>query len=224
MNFKFFTFLCGLVLVYGCAYFVPSTVSPAVIIHSFYKDKITGTVILAIDDNVKNASLDVKATGYFCRWYKFPVTLDSSFNQSVKITTDAIFEKVVEQDKLSTQDPILQMGGRGIIYVKLNRFNPKITFSQGFRSIYAHASCDIVLDVTIKDANYKNLFTTTVEGSHSVDGDGGAFCRNGANLLSEAISLAMREAMERYGEWLTNSERIRTSFKQITIIERQIEK
>jgi len=224
MNFKFFTLICVLVLSHGCAYYVPATISPAVIIHSFYKDKIPGTVILAIDDNVKNASPDVKGTGYFCRWYKFPVTLDSSFTQSVKITNDAIFEKVVEQDNLSTQDPFLQMGGKGIIYVKLQRFNPNISFSQGLWSVHANASCDIVLDVTVKDANYKDLFTTTVEGSRSVDGDGGAFCGNGANLLSEAISLAMREAMERYGERLSNSEKIRTSFKQITIIERQIEK
>jgi hypothetical protein len=224
MNFKILSLICGLVLSYGCVYYVPATISPALIIHSSYKDKIPGTVILAIDDNAKNASLNVKATGYFCKCYKFPVTLDSSFNQAVKITTDAIFEKVVEQDNLSTQDPFFQMGGKGIIYVKLKRFNPNVSFSQGLWSVHANASCDIVLDVTVKDCNYKNLLTTTVGGSRSVDGDGGAFCGNGANVLSEAMSLAMRETMERYAEKLSNSEQIRTSFKQVTVIERKIEK
>ena len=224
MNFKFLTLICGLVLFYGCAYCVPSTVSPAVNIYSSYKDKIPGTVFLVIDDNVKNVSQDVKATSYFCKWHKFPVTLDSSLALSVKKTTDAIFEKVVEQGYLSTKDPFLPMGGQGIIYVKLNRFYPKISFFQGLGSVHANASCDIVLDVTVKDANKKNLLTTTVGSSRSVDGDGGAFCGKGANVLSEAISLAMRETMERYAERLSNSEKIRTSFKQLTVIEREIEK
>lgn len=221
MNFKFLTFICGLVLVYGWTYCVPSTVSPAV---NIYSSKIPGTVILVIDDNVKNVSQDVKVTSYFCIWHKFPVTLGSSLALSVKKTTDVIFENVIEQSNLSTKDPFFQMGGQGIIYVKLNKFYPKVSFSRGFWSVHANASCDIVLDVTVKDCNYKNLLTTTVEGSRSVDGDGGAFCGNGANVLSEAISLAMRETMERYAERLSSSEKIRTSFKQMTVIEREIEK
>ena len=79
-------------------------------------------------------------------------------------------------------------------------------------------------DVIVKDCNYKNLLTTTVGGSRSVDGDGGAFCGNGANVLLEAISLAMRGTMAQYAERLSNSETIRKSFKQMTVTEREIEK
>jgi len=219
MNFKFFTFIYSLILVYGWTYCVPSTVSSAVDIPS---TKIPGTVILVLDDNVKNVSQEVKTPNYFCFWRKFLASLDSSLALSVKKTTDAIFENVVEQSNLPKEDPFLQMGGKGIIYIKLKRFSPKVNFSRRPGAVQANASCDIVLDVTVKDANNKNLLTTTVGGSRSVDGDGGFFCGNGANVLSEAMSLAMVETMKRYAEMLSNSEGIRRSFQQMNVIEREI--
>ncbi len=209
---KVLLLLVVLVSVYGCAYSVPTKVSPAVNIYSSYENKVPGTVVLVMDDSIKNVSQEIKASSYVCSAHKFPVRLDSALGQSIRQTTEAIFETVIEQNTLPTKDQLSQLNGKAVIFVRLNRFSPRISFSMGFWSASANANCDIVLDVTVKDSNNKNLLVTSVSGSRSADGDGGVNCSNGANVLADAISQSLRDALERYAERLSNSEKIRTAF------------
>jgi hypothetical protein len=202
------------VSVYGCAYSVPTTVSPAVNIYSSYEEKIPGTVVLVMDDSIKNVSQEIKASSYVCSAHTFPIRLDSALSQSIRQTTEAMFENVIEQNNLPTKDQLAQLNGKGVIYVKLNRFSPRISFSMGFWSSHANSNCDVVLDITVKDNQNKNLLVTSVSGSRTADGDGGGNCSNGANVLSDAISQSIRDAMERYAERLSNSEKVRTAFTE----------
>jgi hypothetical protein len=204
---------CIFIFLFGCAYSVPSTIAPAVNIYSSYEDKIQGTVVLVIDDSVNNISQEVKPSSYVCGAHKYPVRLDSALAISIKQTTDALFENVIEQNNLPSKEHMQKLNSQGVIFIKLNRFFPKISFSMGFWSGHANASCDIVLDVVVKDMNNRNLVTTSVGGSRSADGDSGINCGNGANVLSDAIAISIRDTMERYAERISNSEKIRNAFK-----------
>jgi hypothetical protein len=198
-----------IVFLYGCAYTVPDTISPAVNIYSSYDDKIKGPVVLVIDNNLKTINQRVTPSSYLCSEHSYPVVMESALASSIKSTTDAIFDQVIEKTTLPTQQEMQKSGIQGSIYVRLNRFYPTIGFLSGFWEPHGMASCDIVLDVTVKDAENKNLLVTTVGGARTADGGGGAYCGNGANILSNAISLSIRETMERYAERISNSDKIR---------------
>lgn len=45
------------------------------------------------------------------------------------------------------------------------------------------------------------------------DGEAGGACEGGATSLSEAISKAFREALERYAERVSNSTKLREAFE-----------
>ncbi len=201
-----------IVFVHGCSYTVPSTISPAVNIYSSYDDKIRGPVILVIDNNLRTINQRIKPTTHLCSAHSYPVIMSDTLASSIKATTDAVFDQVQEQSALPTKEEMQKMGIQGTIYVRLNRFYPTISFSSGFWEAHGMASCDIVLDVTVKDSGNKSLLVTTVGGTRTADGGAGAYCGGGATILSNAVSQSIRETMERYAERVSNSDKIRRAF------------
>lgn len=103
----------------------------------------------------------------------------------------------------------------GTMFVSLKRFEPRIRFSEGFFvwQKYGSATCEIELDVIISDKDNKKIMTTSVEASRTTEGSGG--CDKGAVFLSDAISKATQETMERLAERVSNSRSIRESFHKI---------
>ena len=202
-----------IVFLYGCSYTVPLTISPAVNIYSSYDKKIKGPVVLVIDHNIRNINQKVKPSTHFCSAHSFSVVVGDTLASSIKATTDAIFDQVVERPTSPTKEEMQEMGMRGTVYVRLNRFYPAIRFSSGYREGYGMASCDIVLDVSVEDSLSKGLLATTVGGTRTADGVVGDFCRQGTNILSSAISQTIRETMERYAERVSNSAKIRKAFR-----------
>ena len=95
----------------------------------------------------------------------------------------------------------------------LKLFEPSIRFAHGFWETTAIANCELALDVTVSDKNNHKLITTSVGSSRMAEGPGGSACSKGAEVLSDAISKTIRETMERYAERVSNSEKIRTAFK-----------
>lgn len=212
MKFKLFLLFPIITMFYGCAYSVATKVEPAVNIYSSHDEKMPGSVVLVMDNDVKSVAQSVKASTFLCSAHTFPVNMSDALALSIRKTTEQIFETVMEENSFPSAEQMAAAQNRGIIYVKLNRFSPRISFASGFWSSSAHASADLVLDVTVKDFNNKNLMVTAVSGSRNADGDGGGNCSGGANVLSEAISQTIRDTMERLAERLANSEKIRDAF------------
>jgi hypothetical protein len=200
-------------LLSSCAYSVPMTISPAVNVYSGYDDKIPGTVVLVMDDSLRNIHDDIAPTSYFCSAHKFPIIMGTALTASIEETTSALFENVAEENNLPTQRELMGLNARGTVFVRLKRFSAKIRFSQGFWSSSADASSELVLDVTVRDVNNRSLMVTSVGGERSADGDAGSYCKNGANVLSDSISKTIEDTMERYAERISNSEKIRTAFR-----------
>ena len=206
--------IIGFILfLFGCSHTVPSTISPAVSSYSSYGEKMKGPVVLVIEYDLNTANQKVKPSTHICSAHSYSVMLGDDLASSIKATTDAIFEQVVEQSALPTKDEMQERDIQGTIYVRLTRFYPTISFSRGVWETYGVASCDIVLDVTVTDSGNKDLLVTTVEGTTIVEGGRvHAFCGGGANLLSNAISQGIHETMERYAERVSNSDKIRKAF------------
>jgi hypothetical protein len=197
----------------GCSHTVLSTISPAVNIDSSYGEKMKGPVVLVIEYDLKAVNQKVKPSAHICSAHSYPIMAGDDLASSIKATTDAIFEQVVEQVALPTKDEMQERDIQGTIYVRLNRFYPTISFSRGIWETYGMASCDIVLDVVVTDSGNKDLLVTTVEGTRMADGGRvHAFCGGGADILSNAISQGIRETMERYAERVSNSDKIRKAF------------
>jgi len=204
------TSLCA--VLYGCSYPVPVTIAPAANtaanIYSSDKGKIQGSVVLVIDENLKNIDRKVKPVSSACSGYKYPIKIESWFADGIKEITEGIFNRVVEQNTLPTKEQLEQMNCQGSIYVKLYVLYPTLRICDGT----ALGTCDLVLDVMIKDSNDNNLLVTTVRGARFAEGDSGGACGGGAKVLSDAISLSLREAMQWYAERISNSEKIRKAF------------
>ncbi len=197
----------------GCSHTVLSTISPAVNMHSSFDKKMKGPVVLVIEYDPKAVNQKVKPSTHICSAHSYPIMVGDDLASSIRATTDAIFEHVVEQVALPTRDEMQEKDIQGTIYVRLNRFYPTISFSRGIWETDGMASCDIVLDVIVTDSENKDLLITTVEGTRMAEGGGvGAFCGGGADLLSNAISRGIRETMERYAERVSNSDKIREAF------------
>jgi hypothetical protein len=206
--------IIGFILfLFGCSHTVLSTISPAVNIDSSYGDKMKGPVVLVIEYDLNTANQKVKPSTHICSAHSYPIVVGDDLASSIKATTDAIFEQVVEQPALPTKDQMQERDIQGTIYVRINRFYPAISFSRGVWETHGMASCDIVLDVTVTDSGNKDLLVTTVEGTTMAEGGRvRAFCGGGANILSKAISQGIRETMERYAESVSNSDKIRKAF------------
>lgn len=209
---KFISLIVLSIILSGCAYSVKSEVSPAVNIYTAYEDKISGTVVLVLDDSINNINMEVVPSSHTCGAHKFILNLESSLALSVHKTTESIFENVLIEKSIPPKESIEKSDINGIIIVKLNRLYPTITFYPTFWSSHATATCDIILDIVVKDKQGRNIIVTTVGGSRSAQGEGGGFCEKGANVLSNAVSLSIRDVMERYAERLSNSEKIRKAF------------
>jgi hypothetical protein len=197
----------------GCSHPVLSTKSPAVNIPSSYGEKMKGPVALVIEYDLKAVHQEVKPSTHICSAHSYPIRVGDDLASSIKVTTEAIFEQVVEQSALPTKEEMQEKDIQGTIYVRLNRFHPTISLSRGVWQTDGMASCDIILEVIVTDSRNKDLLVATVEGIRMAEGRGvGAFCGGGANLLSNAISRGIHETMERYAERVSNSDQIRKAF------------
>lgn len=202
-----------LIFIAGCSYKTPVQVAPAINVYSSYDTKFPGTIILVVDSNMKNITRQLKPSSFECSAHKYPVEIENSFATSVKSTTDALFENVIEQSNYPTAEEMKTANASGYISFKLNRFDPKIRFMMGFWTPNAIASSDVAFDILVKDNENKTLMSTSVGASRTTEGSGGSACGGGAQVLSDAIYQSTKEAMERYAERISNSIQLREKFK-----------
>jgi hypothetical protein len=205
------SFVFGIVfslLLGGCSYAVKPVSMPAVNIYSSYEDKIPGTWIIVIDEGMENISREISTSSYACSAHKYPINAGGAIATSVKRTMRSIFENTIEQNTMPTKVELERQNASGVVLVKLDSFEPRVRCSAGFWSMSCTGSADVEFGIIVRGQSGK-LLATSVGDSATVDGDGGGACEGAANVLSEAISKSVKEALERMGERLSNSPRIR---------------
>ena len=200
----------------GCSYAVKPVSMPAVNTYSSYDEKIPGTWVVVIDEDMKNISREIRTTSYVCSAHKFSINIGDAIATSVKRTMRIIFENTVDRTNIPTKEELKALGANGSILIKLDTFEPRVRCSRFLvcvvYGISWYRSADIEFGVIVRGENRK-LLTTSVDGSAVVGGDGGVACEGAANVLAEAISKSVKKALERIGERLSNSPRLRQDSK-----------
>lgn len=78
----------------------------------------------------------------------------------------------------------------------------------GFWTVQIEGDAEITARIQVAGHD-GNLLGATVEGEDDYRAEGGAFCEGDSKAIGKAVELAVKKTMERLGERLTNSTRIR---------------
>lgn len=196
-------------LISGCAYKVQPASTRAINIYSSYDGKIPGRFAVVLDERIRNERREIKPVTYVCGAHTYPVSLGDSIAVSLKHTLDQVFEETVERSSMPASDTMADDDLRGVVLVRLDEFSPRISCYAGFWSGTCVGTTDISFGVVVRGVQ-GTLFATSVAGSKTVDGSAGAFCDEGAMALADSITGAMKDALERMAERLSNAPRLRS--------------
>lgn len=209
------TFVLVLVLgcASGCTYKAPVDSIKGVNVYSAYEEKIPGNfaVIVNTDESLFNKT--VSPSSYQCGAHDFDLEFANSFTASVKEANEGIFESTASRATIPTVAEMEKDNLSGYVLIQGKFFEPRISFIPGFWSSRANATVNIGFDYSIRDKHNKLIVTGTVSGERSHEGEAGAFCSSGTETLMEATQKAMRDVLERYGERVSNSEKLRKACK-----------
>jgi hypothetical protein len=199
------------VLLGACSYPVQPSVSPALNVYTSYADKLPGHYILVVE--ASSWGKVVKPSSYQCSAHSFPMDVNAVFKESVTRTVEQLVESVEVASVPPTRETMSNKKIAGVILVKADTFEPKLTFIPGFWSATASAAMDVSAALTV-DGPQGRLLGTSAGASRSADGDAGEGCGDGAKVLADATSKALRDLMERLGERIGNAPKLReASFK-----------
>ena len=196
----------------GCSYKAPVESVQNINVYSSYEGKIKGTFDLIINVDPGLAKKDIKPTSYICGLHHYPVDVQAPVRSSVYSATEKIFEQVNERTDIPSKESMAAEKKASYIIVRLKEFEPTISFTPGFFTDTAHASCESGLEVEVRDKNNVKVFETAVNGNRSATGDAGLQCGGGADIMAEAVKKSLRESLERYAERLSNTARLREHF------------
>jgi len=195
------------VAISGCAYRANTKVSPALDIYSNYDNKIPGRFALYVDaDDLKS---DVKMTGYNCAAYSYPVDASATFTSSVKKTFENLVDEIDIVQSPLDRTQISSGGYRGLIMVKAEDLAVDLRVIPGFFSAEIEADATIIARLTV-EGDSGRIMGTSVEGDKTYRTDAGFACDGGATAVGRAVNKAMKETLERLGERLSNSVRLRS--------------
>lgn len=198
----------------GCGYKTTVNTISGINVYSSYEEKIPGRFALVVDSQPDLLTKKVKASSFTCSAHNFPVELSNTFEASIYESTKSIFEEVITRVTIPSKEEMFKDDLSGYILVKATHFEPKITFIPGFFSGNVSTSADIGFEFSIRNKDNKLILNSAVSASRSSDGEAGGACEGGASSLSEAISKAFREALERYAERVSNSTKLREAFEK----------
>lgn len=203
-------------IVSSCAYNVQPVSTKALNIYSAYEEKIPGAYALIIDNSVRNVNREIAPVSYVCSAHRYPIVVGDSLAISVKQTLESVFEQVIEQSTLPSNESLSKLRLNGTVLVKLDDFSPRILCTQGFFAGTCTANTDISFGVTVRGVS-ETLLATAASGSKTADGSAGGACGGGAEVIADSITRATREALERLAERLSNSPRLRAAQKAAPI-------
>lgn len=206
--------LAGL-LVSGCSYKAPVETVKNINVYSSYEGRIPGSFDLIINVDPGLAQQEIKPSSYICGLHRYPIDAASPIRSSIYTATERLFEQVSERDDIPSIEGMKKENKAGYIRVRLKELAATMTFSPGFFTDTATASCDSGIEVEIRDQNNSKVYETAVSGNRSVTGDSGLQCGGGAEVLADAIRNSFRETLERYAERLSNAVKIREHFSKV---------
>ena len=190
----------------GCSYTATTDISPATNIYSNYPDRIAGRWALHVDADEMAGQF--KVSGFVCSAHTYPVDARNAFSVSVERTLQNIMEDVEVVSNPIHREEIMASGFNGMIRVEARELEIDLTVIPGFWSSEMEADAELTVSVTVDGADGR-LMGTTIEGDDDYKAQAGGACEGGATAIGKAVEAAMKETLERLGERLSNSPRLR---------------
>lgn len=195
----------------ACTYNASAPVSPAYDVYSNYDDKLSGQYALYVDSEELAGEYSVE--GYACSAHNYSQDATGAFQQSVTKTFQNLVENLELVDQPLSARDLEARGYTGMIIVEAEDIDVRINVIPGFWT--SDMSADVELAASLRvDGREGRLLGTTVSGDDDAKAGAGAGCEGGAKALSEATSRALEDLMQRLGERLSNSRRLREAAEQ----------
>ncbi|MCQ9378276.1 hypothetical protein [Methyloversatilis sp. XJ19-49] len=205
---KFFTFCVCLLsaFVVGCSHKgVVRTVS-ATNVYSGHDEKHQKPVTYLVDDtSLTKLQKDDAVKGFLCGGHRFPVDAGEAFVASVPSLMESVFDDF-------SQSGAAQQGKVQFVF-RIERFDPRVKFTDKFFSADADATVDLGISV-VATLDGRRVFGTAVDTQRSKSGDAGPMCAGGAEVLSDAMADAIKDVLEKAGERIANSQQLRELTKR----------
>lgn len=190
----------------ACTYQSSASVSPSYDVYSNYADKLPGHYALYVD--AEEMSGKFNAQGRICSAHAYTQDARAAFKQSAVKTFQNLVENVEQVDQPLTQSDLLARNLDGQILIEVEEMNVRIKAIPGFWSGEMEADVELAAGLIV-DGQEGRLLGTTVDADEDATTDAGSYCSGGADALSLATSEAIEELLQRLGERLTNSTRLR---------------
>lgn len=200
--------VCAILAISGCAYTVPTDISPATNIYSNYSDKVPGRFALFVDAD--EMAGEFKVSGLACSAHTYPVDARSAFIGSVQSTMENIVDEFEIVPRPMDVATIQSRNLQGMILVEVQDLDIDLTVIPGFWSQSMEADAEVTVSLVVGGPSGR-LLGTRVEGDDDYKAESGGACEGGAIAIGRAVEEAMKEALERLGEKFSNSPRIRNA-------------
>lgn len=205
MNLLRLTFAAAaLTLLSACAYNAAPVAAPAINIVSNFENKVPGKFALILADDIGQTRKEVRPSSHACSAHTYPLIAGQAIESSIRRTMDSVFESVSEVATPMTPAAMKAGGYSGQISVRLSEFSPRLSCQIGFWSGSCVSNVDIGFGIEIKNTEGKTVHSSSVGGSKSAEGDAGGACGGGANILADATSRSVKDALERAAERISN--------------------
>ena len=192
----------------GCAYPVAVPPVSSFNIYSGHDSKVAGHYGLVLDQSTRGLSRVLRPASQSCALHTFPVTVGDNIAVSIKAAMSDVFGSVVDLSTVPTAETMQQQRMKGVIVVRLEEFRPRIACSSSGFAPYCTASTDVGIGAVIRGPEGP-IFGSTAHGSRSVDGEAGSECQDAGALITDSITRAVRDSLERVGERMANAPRLR---------------
>ena len=191
----------------GCTHqAIVGTASPTNV-YSGFDQRVSLPVTYTIDSTaVTKLRKNDTVWGYACSAHRYPVDAIDAFTGSVPSMMEAVFDNFHE----SNGTP--QKGITHLVF-RIERFDPRLMFNQKFFSMDAYATVEVGLSV-LGTLDGKRVFGTSVDTQRSRTGEVVTLCSGAGVVLGDATREAIKDVLEKVGERLSNSQRLRLTASQ----------
>lgn len=191
----------------GCAYQAEPLGIGAMDVVTSYSTKLPGKYLLYVEADALNQV--IRPTGVACAAHSFPINAADGFAASARMTLENLVDSVQQIEAPIPLDQVRKQGARGLIVVRGENIEGQISVLPGFWSANIATEVQITASVTV-DGPAGRLFGQTVDGRGKFEGPAGFACEGGATSMKTSAEKAMKEAVRRIGEGISNSERVRS--------------
>lgn len=207
-NLRLLLLLALCLCAFGCTYQTPVNTISGINTYSAYDAKIPGRYALVVDANPAILDITVSPLSFTGSALDFPISLSQSFKTSIQSANQQLFEEIADLTTVPTIDQMKQDKLKGYVMITAKMFDARLQYIDKFFSSSVTATAGIGFDYIIRNSDNTILLTGNVSGERTDTIDSGMGGKNGSIVLQNAIQRALREALERYAERVSNSPKL----------------